>query len=144
MFYDIKWISSCVLNLKKTQQIIPKNRPRYTKKNVYVKCNKTITALHFVQHDVLWSTEKQYWPRPLSTILIFDFRIVWYFLLFILLRYVLTSAFFSNVWNIKSNNSDGFLAWKYIVNIHNLLLFYGEHVNLFFFYNIYHSKVKPV
>ena len=25
-----------------------------------VKCNKTITALHFVQYDVLWSTEKQY------------------------------------------------------------------------------------
>jgi hypothetical protein len=23
-----------------------------------------ITALHFVQYDVLWSTEKQYWPRP--------------------------------------------------------------------------------
>jgi hypothetical protein len=28
------------------------------KKTVYVKCNKTITALHFVQYDVLWSTEK--------------------------------------------------------------------------------------
>ena len=25
-----------------------------------VKCNKTIRALHFVQYDVLWSTEKQY------------------------------------------------------------------------------------
>jgi hypothetical protein len=47
------------LNLKKNQQTIPKNRPRYTKKTVYVKCNKTITALHFVQYDVLWSTEKQ-------------------------------------------------------------------------------------
>jgi hypothetical protein len=31
------------------------------KKTWYVKCNKTITALHFVQYNVLWSTEKQYW-----------------------------------------------------------------------------------
>jgi hypothetical protein len=23
----------------------------------YVKCNKTITALHFVQYDVVWSTQ---------------------------------------------------------------------------------------
>jgi hypothetical protein len=29
-------------------------------KTWYVKCNKTITALHFVQYDVLWSAEKQY------------------------------------------------------------------------------------
>jgi phosphotransferase system HPr-like phosphotransfer protein len=29
------------------------------KKTWYVKCNKTITALHFVQYNVLWSTEKQ-------------------------------------------------------------------------------------
>ena len=39
------------------QQTIPKNLSRYT---WFVKCNKTITALHFVQYDVLWSTEKQY------------------------------------------------------------------------------------
>ena len=50
---------------KKKQQTIPKNRSRCTqKKNGNVKCNKTIIALHFVQCDVLWSTEKQYWPRP--------------------------------------------------------------------------------
>ena len=49
------------LNLKKIkQQTIPKNRSRYTKNTWCVKCNKTITALHFVQYDVLWSTEKQY------------------------------------------------------------------------------------
>jgi hypothetical protein len=48
------------LNLKKTkQQTIPKNDPG-TQKNGNVKCNKTITALHFVQYDVLWSTENQY------------------------------------------------------------------------------------
>jgi hypothetical protein len=48
------------LNLKKTkQQTIPKNDPG-TQKTGNVKCNKTITALHFVQYDVLWSTEKQY------------------------------------------------------------------------------------
>jgi hypothetical protein len=29
-------------------------------KNGNVKCNKAITALHFVQYDALWSTEKQY------------------------------------------------------------------------------------
>jgi len=34
--------------------------PGTQKKTLYVKCNKTITALHFVQYDVLWSTDKQY------------------------------------------------------------------------------------
>jgi hypothetical protein len=58
---------------KKQQQKIPKNRSRYTKKTVYVKCNKTITALHFVQYDVLWSTEKQYWLW-LSTLVIIAFQ----------------------------------------------------------------------
>ena len=49
------------LNLNKTkQQTIPKKLSRYTKKPGNVKCNKTITALHFVQYGVLWSTEKQY------------------------------------------------------------------------------------
>ena len=47
-----------LLNLKKTQQTIKK--PGTQKKNGNVKCNKTITVLHFVQYDVLWSTEKQY------------------------------------------------------------------------------------
>ena len=51
----------CFWIWNKKQQTIPKNRSRYTKKNWY---NKTITALHFVQYDVLWTTEKQYWPRP--------------------------------------------------------------------------------
>jgi hypothetical protein len=34
--------------------------PGTQKKPGNVKCNKTITALHFVQYDVLWSTERQY------------------------------------------------------------------------------------
>ena len=34
--------------------------PGTQKKTWNVKCNKTIAALHFVQYDVLWSTEKQY------------------------------------------------------------------------------------
>jgi hypothetical protein len=34
--------------------------PGTQKKIGNVKCNKTITALHFVQYDVLWSTEKHY------------------------------------------------------------------------------------
>ena len=40
-----------LLNLKKKQQTIPKNWSRYTKKTGNVKCNKTITALHFVQYE---------------------------------------------------------------------------------------------
>jgi hypothetical protein len=53
-----KWISSGAFKFEKTkQQTIPKNRSRYTKKTWCVKCNKTITALHFVQYHVLWSTE---------------------------------------------------------------------------------------
>jgi len=49
-----------LLDLKKTKQTIPKNRSRYTIKTWYVKCNKTIIALHFVQYGMLWSTVKQY------------------------------------------------------------------------------------
>ena len=48
------------LILKKKTQTIPNNDPGTQKKTWNVKCNKTITALHFVQYDVLWSTEKQY------------------------------------------------------------------------------------
>jgi hypothetical protein len=46
-----------LLNLKKTQQTI-KNKidPGTQKIPGNVKCNKTITALHLVQYDVLWST----------------------------------------------------------------------------------------
>jgi hypothetical protein len=55
---------SCAFEFEKKHQTIPKNWSRYTKKTGNAKCNKTITALHFVQHDVLWSPEKQYWPRP--------------------------------------------------------------------------------
>ena len=46
------------LNLEK--KTITKNDPGTQKKPGNVKCNKTITALYFVQYDVLWSTEKQY------------------------------------------------------------------------------------
>jgi hypothetical protein len=28
----------------------------------------TIIALHWVRYDVLWSTEKQYWPRPKAAV----------------------------------------------------------------------------
>jgi len=56
VLYDIKLISSGAFEFeKKKQQTIPKNRSRYAKKCWCVKCNKTITALHFVQYDVLWS-----------------------------------------------------------------------------------------
>ena len=46
------------LNLKKTnnKQSLRKF-PGAQNKPGNVKCNKTITALHFVQYDVLWSTE---------------------------------------------------------------------------------------
>jgi hypothetical protein len=46
------------LNLKIPKQSV-KHYPG-THKNGNVKCNKAITALHFVQYDALWSTEKQY------------------------------------------------------------------------------------
>ena len=38
--------------------------PSTQQRIVNVKCNTTITALHFVPYDVLWSSEKQYWPLP--------------------------------------------------------------------------------
>jgi hypothetical protein len=57
--YDIKWISSCVFEFEKIPKQSVKNYPG-THKNGNVKCNKAITALHFVQYDALWSTEKQY------------------------------------------------------------------------------------
>jgi hypothetical protein len=47
------------LNLNKNNKQSLKIYPG-TKKIGNVKCNKTITALHFVLYDVLWSTEKQY------------------------------------------------------------------------------------
>jgi len=46
-----------LLNLKIKKPTIPKNR---SKKTWYVKWNKTITAPHFVQYDLLLSPEKQY------------------------------------------------------------------------------------
>ena len=49
-----------LLNLKKKTKQSLKIYPGAQKKTGNVKCNKTITALHFVQYDVLWSTEKQY------------------------------------------------------------------------------------
>jgi hypothetical protein len=48
-----------LLNLKKSNKQSLKIDPG-TQKTRNVKCNKTIVALHFVQCDVLWSTEKQY------------------------------------------------------------------------------------
>ena len=55
VFYDIKWISSDAFDLKKNnnKQSL-KFDPVTQKKTWYVKCNKTITTLHFVQYDVLW------------------------------------------------------------------------------------------
>ena len=46
-----------LLNLKK-KTIPTKLIQVHKEKTGNVKCNKTITALHFVQYDVLWSTEK--------------------------------------------------------------------------------------
>jgi hypothetical protein len=48
------------LNLNKTNKQSQNIYPGTQKKIGNVKCNETITALHFVQYDVLWSTEKQY------------------------------------------------------------------------------------
>jgi hypothetical protein len=45
-----------LLNLKKKQSL--KIDPGTQNKTWCVKCNKTITALHFVQYDVLWNLEK--------------------------------------------------------------------------------------
>jgi hypothetical protein len=47
------------LNLNKNNKQSLKISPdTHTQKMGMLKCNKTITALHFVQYDVLWSTEK--------------------------------------------------------------------------------------
>ena len=58
LFYDIKWICSGAFEFEKNNNKqslkIDAGTP---KKTWYVKCNKTFTALHFVQYDVLWSTE---------------------------------------------------------------------------------------
>jgi len=57
------------LNLeKKHNKPSLKIDPGTQKKPGNVKCNKTITPFHCVQYDVLWSTEKQYWPRPLALV----------------------------------------------------------------------------
>jgi hypothetical protein len=56
------WISSCDFEFEKNNNKQSLKIDSCTqKKTWYVKCNKTITALHFVQYNVLWSTEKQYW-----------------------------------------------------------------------------------
>jgi len=54
-------LAHVLLNLekKKNKQSL-KIDPGTQKKPWNVKNNKTITALHFVQYDVIWSTEKQY------------------------------------------------------------------------------------
>ena len=49
-----------LLNLKKSNKQSLKIDPDTQIKTGNVKCNKTIISLHFVQYDVLWSTEKQY------------------------------------------------------------------------------------
>ena len=49
-----------LLNLKKNPKQYQKIDPGTQKKTGNVKSNITITILHFVQYDMLWSTEKQY------------------------------------------------------------------------------------
>jgi hypothetical protein len=50
-----------LLNLKKPNKQSLKIDPGTHKKlGMSNECNKTIAALHSVQYDVLWSTEKQY------------------------------------------------------------------------------------
>ena len=44
-------------NYKQSLKIDPGTHKKLGMSN---KCNKTIAALHSVQYDVLWSTEKQY------------------------------------------------------------------------------------
>ena len=46
---------------RKKKTTIPRVGPGTQEKTWCVKCNNTIKALHFVQYDALWSTEKQYW-----------------------------------------------------------------------------------
>ena len=58
-----------LLNLKKNKQSL-KIYPGTQKKPGNVKCNKTITALHFVSYDVLWSTQ---WSAITSFFLSFYF-----------------------------------------------------------------------
>ena len=48
------------LKLNKNNKQSVKMYPSTQKRIGNVKCNTTITALHFVQYDVLWSSEKQY------------------------------------------------------------------------------------
>ena len=52
------------LNLNKNNKQSLKIYPGTLKIIENVKCNKTITALHFVQYDVSLNTEKQYLLRP--------------------------------------------------------------------------------
>jgi hypothetical protein len=47
---------SCVFEFEKNNKQSLKIDPGTQKKTGNVKRNKTITALHFVQYDVLWST----------------------------------------------------------------------------------------
>ena len=61
--YDIIWISSCAFEFEKSNKQSLKIDPGKQKKTGNVKCNKTIIGLHFVQYDMLWSIERQYWPR---------------------------------------------------------------------------------
>ena len=53
-------LNDMFLNLNKNNKQSLKMYPGTQQRIRNVKYNKTITALHFVQYDVLWSSENQY------------------------------------------------------------------------------------
>ena len=53
---QLKLSAQELLNLKKKKKTIPKKIDPGINKKCCVKYNKTITSLHFVQYDILWST----------------------------------------------------------------------------------------
>jgi hypothetical protein len=67
IYYNTLYVRFVYIHNRNSLQKVKKKKKKQSlkidpvhKKTGNVKCNKTITALHFVQYDVLWSTEKQY------------------------------------------------------------------------------------
>ena len=70
-----------LLNLKKKTEQFLKINPVTPKKTLYVKFNKTITALHFMKYDVLWiailTKAETFTVANLSNLFLFLVRIKW-------------------------------------------------------------------
>jgi hypothetical protein len=113
----------CFWIWKKKHQAISKNWSRYTQKTGNAKCNKTITALHFVQHDVLWSPEKQYWPRPKEALVNIAFQ--GSMTHHIALARILSLAVYH-------------IALAIFINIHAMTLYYYYH----YYFNKTNSTIK--